>query len=212
MGLVMPPGGATGLRPDELRAAVVHLSRSTERGRRWSDGPDAARPGTAPQVACSGLPLLACLSAPGRCRRGVAHLQERSAGTHGTGPRGGVRSRRSHRALRHGHGVSRPLHARVLRLHALPRRLPQRAPGRGRGHQGAGSGGGSRAAGLHHAVSQDDFLVATNFRGHVFGVDYRLWERLGLRAWGLASRPNRTPAGVSNDESVRLRVDLTAKF
>lgn len=60
--------------------------------------------------------------------------------------------------------------------------------------------------------AQDDFLRSTNFRGHVLGVDYRVTERLGVRAWGLVSRAERSMAGAPDDDDVRLRLDLDARF
>lgn len=66
-------------------------------------------------------------------------------------------------------------------------------------------------------VAGDDFITAqSNFRGHVFGVKYKLTKRIGLRAWGLMSQPEDTRATTSpnddHDNSTRLRLDLDAKF
>ena len=57
--------------------------------------------------------------------------------------------------------------------------------------------------------SQDDFLLGTNFRGHVYGVKYKVTDRFSLRGWGLTARPE---DGPSSGQSTRLRLDLDAKF
>ncbi len=61
------------------------------------------------------------------------------------------------------------------------------------------------------AFAQDDFQQSTNLRGHVFGIRHKLTERIGLRAWGLISRPERT-AGRPDDDGARLRFDVDANF
>ncbi len=61
------------------------------------------------------------------------------------------------------------------------------------------------------AFAQDDFQQVTNFRGHVFGIRHKLTERIGLRAWGLISRPERT-AGGPDEDGARLRFDVDAGF
>ncbi len=60
------------------------------------------------------------------------------------------------------------------------------------------------------AFAQDDFQQSTNFRGHVFGVRYKLTSRIGMRAWGLVSRPERTV--LEDDDGARLRFEVDAKF
>lgn len=57
--------------------------------------------------------------------------------------------------------------------------------------------------------AQDDFQQSTNFRGHVFGVNYKLTDHLGARAWGLISKPIH---GMPDEWGSRLRLDLNASF
>ena len=61
------------------------------------------------------------------------------------------------------------------------------------------------------AVSQDDFAFTTDFRGHVFGVNYQLFDKVGLHAWALVARLD--DPGVGDDSFVwRPRLDLNVKF
>jgi hypothetical protein len=61
------------------------------------------------------------------------------------------------------------------------------------------------------AVSQDDFPFTTDFRGHVFGVNYQFLDKVGLHVWALVSQPDAPGAG--NDNTVwRPRIDLNFKF
>lgn len=65
------------------------------------------------------------------------------------------------------------------------------------------------------AFAQDDFLLATNFRGHVFGANYQFADNIGLHLWGLVSARDMTFAGLTTDsdkDQWRLRADLTIKF
>lgn len=62
------------------------------------------------------------------------------------------------------------------------------------------------------AFAQDDFVMPSNFKGHVFGGDYGLTDRVSVRAWGLVTSMINTPAGFSDDDQVRMRIDLNAKF
>jgi hypothetical protein len=57
--------------------------------------------------------------------------------------------------------------------------------------------------------AQDDFQQSTNFRGHVLGLNYKLTDHLGARAWGLISKQIR---GGPSHYGSRLRFDLTASF
>ncbi len=59
---------------------------------------------------------------------------------------------------------------------------------------------------------QDDFPLATNWSGHVAGVDLGVAEGISLRAWTLISREIDTSPGLFDDDRVRLRLDLNAKF
>ncbi len=63
--------------------------------------------------------------------------------------------------------------------------------------------------------AQDDFLLQTNHRSHVFGSNYQLADNVGLQVWGLISSRDLTSAGATTDsdkDQWRLRVDLTIKF
>jgi hypothetical protein len=65
------------------------------------------------------------------------------------------------------------------------------------------------------AFAQDDFLLASNFRGHVFGGHYMLHEQVDLHLWGLVTSRDRTSPGPTTDsdkDQWRLRLDLTLKF
>jgi hypothetical protein len=57
--------------------------------------------------------------------------------------------------------------------------------------------------------SQDDFRFGTNFKGHAYGVRYKVSDLFSVRGWGLTSRPE---SGASIGNSTRLRLDLDAKF
>ena len=57
--------------------------------------------------------------------------------------------------------------------------------------------------------AQDDFQQSTNFRGHVLGLNYKLTDHLGMRAWGLISKQIR---GGPDEWGSRLRFDMSASF
>ena len=60
--------------------------------------------------------------------------------------------------------------------------------------------------------AQDDFLLATNRRSHVAGVNYQVSDHLGVHVWALGAAQDRR-AGTSKDEdSWRVRGDLNVKF
>ena len=60
--------------------------------------------------------------------------------------------------------------------------------------------------------TQDDFLLATNFRGHVAGVQYQLADKAGLHLWALvAARDHRDQAPRDRDQW-RVRLDLDLRF
>ncbi len=64
-------------------------------------------------------------------------------------------------------------------------------------------------------VAQDDFQLATNFRGHWVGLDFYPWDDVELRFWLLSSKPLEpiTVGGVTSDETQwRFRADITAYF
>jgi len=56
---------------------------------------------------------------------------------------------------------------------------------------------------------QDDFLAQTNFKGHLFGLTWRLLEKTDLNLWGLISKQD-SPSGKNWQN--RLRADLTTSF
>jgi hypothetical protein len=61
-------------------------------------------------------------------------------------------------------------------------------------------------------VSQDDFLLATNHRSHVAGVNYQFADNVGLHLWALVTSRDYTLAGQSDDPQWRVRVDLNVKL
>ncbi len=65
------------------------------------------------------------------------------------------------------------------------------------------------------ALAQDDFTLATNSRGHVFGLQYQITGKIGLHAWGLMSE-RRSPSSFfssdAGDDQWRFRLDLNIKF
>lgn len=58
--------------------------------------------------------------------------------------------------------------------------------------------------------AQDDFLLTTNHRSHVFGVKYLWFDKATLHLWALVSEPDH-PMGGSNDNRWRIRFDLNIK-
>lgn len=65
------------------------------------------------------------------------------------------------------------------------------------------------------AFAQDDFLLQTNFRGHVFGVHYLLGNNIDVHLWSLVTARDDTSAGSMTDsdqDQWRIRADLTIKF
>ena len=64
-------------------------------------------------------------------------------------------------------------------------------------------------------LAQDDFPLATNFRGHVFGLQYQVTDDLGVHLWGLLTEQRMQTDIFTNDDDHnewRLRVDLNFKF
>jgi len=64
-------------------------------------------------------------------------------------------------------------------------------------------------------VAQDDFQLATNFRGHWLGLDVFPWDDVELRFWLISAQPiiPITVGGVTSDQTQwRFRADLTAYF
>ncbi|MCH8854156.1 MAG: putative porin, partial [Planctomycetes bacterium] len=65
------------------------------------------------------------------------------------------------------------------------------------------------------AVSQDDFTLATNFRGHVFGLEYKFTDAVGINLWTLLAERLSSDfffPSNSGDDQWRFRVDLNIKF
>jgi len=60
--------------------------------------------------------------------------------------------------------------------------------------------------------SQDDFLLATNFWGHVAGIAYRITDRVDVHLWTLISKRDKTFGDLSDENQVRTRLDLNVKF
>ena len=60
-------------------------------------------------------------------------------------------------------------------------------------------------------VVQDDFQLASNFRGHWMGLDWFVWDEVELRLWILSSQPIQPVAG-SRQTQWRFRIDLTTYF
>lgn len=68
---------------------------------------------------------------------------------------------------------------------------------------------------LFSPFSQDDFLLATNFIGNVFGIGYQLLPNTELRLWGLSASRIKTFPGRTTDSDIsqfRFRADLNIKF
>lgn len=68
-------------------------------------------------------------------------------------------------------------------------------------------------------LSQDDWMVQTNFRGHVSGIKYRLFNKVDLHLWGLLhrtedpSRPRRSGSTSDSEKTQsRFRVDVNVAF
>jgi hypothetical protein len=59
---------------------------------------------------------------------------------------------------------------------------------------------------------QDDFVFATNFRGHVLGVLYQAARQLDLQGWVLVAKPNRSASAPLRQNQWRLRLDATVGF
>ncbi len=65
------------------------------------------------------------------------------------------------------------------------------------------------------AVSQDDFTLATNFRGHMFGVQYKLSKSAAIHLWALLAERVSSDGFFfddSGDDQWRVRLDLNFRF
>jgi len=68
---------------------------------------------------------------------------------------------------------------------------------------------------IFSAFSNDDFLLATNHRSHVFGAKYRVVDKVVFHAWALASRPDHRGTTVTTDsltDQWNLRFDIDISF
>lgn len=69
-------------------------------------------------------------------------------------------------------------------------------------------------------MAQDDFLRATNFRGHRLGLDVYPWQDVEARFWVLSDEPLLPidPSSTvdlvngSRGEELRARMDITVYF
>lgn len=65
------------------------------------------------------------------------------------------------------------------------------------------------------AVSQDDFTLATNFRGHMFGVQFKLSDSAALHLWALLAERLSSDGFFfddGGDDQWRVRLDLNFRF
>lgn len=65
------------------------------------------------------------------------------------------------------------------------------------------------------AFSQDDFLLASNFEGWVFGTRYRIADNVGAHLWGLVSSREQQGTAATTDsdrDQWRVRLDLDVRF
>jgi hypothetical protein len=60
--------------------------------------------------------------------------------------------------------------------------------------------------------AQDDFLRATNYRGHLAGVMVQLLDAVGLHLWFLVTHAEDRAPPVGSHHEWRLRADLNVKF
>ena len=65
------------------------------------------------------------------------------------------------------------------------------------------------------AVSQDDFTLATNFRGHLLGIQYKLSESVAVHLWALLAERLSSDGFFfdnSGDDQWRVRLDFNFRF
>jgi hypothetical protein len=64
------------------------------------------------------------------------------------------------------------------------------------------------------AVSQDEFLFSTNFKGHVFGTQYQLTKKIQLHLWALAAERDKPVAvlGQNDQTQWKIRGDVVVRF
>ena len=60
--------------------------------------------------------------------------------------------------------------------------------------------------------SQDDFQLATNFWGHVAGIQYKIMKNMDIHLWVLISKPDKIIGDLDDETNFRGRVDLTVGF
>lgn len=61
-------------------------------------------------------------------------------------------------------------------------------------------------------LAQDDFLLRTNFHGHVFGASWQPWDKMGLHLWTLVSARDVAVPGGGTQDQWRVRLDLNVKL
>jgi competence protein ComGC len=60
--------------------------------------------------------------------------------------------------------------------------------------------------------SQDDFQIATNFWGHVAGIQYKIMKNMDVHIWVLLTKPDQIFGDLTDETNFRGRVDLTVSF
>jgi len=65
---------------------------------------------------------------------------------------------------------------------------------------------------LFSFFAQDDFFAATNFKGHMAGVNYMLNDKVGLHLWAMRSKAEDSTLGGSAGNETRMRIDLNFSF
>ncbi len=64
------------------------------------------------------------------------------------------------------------------------------------------------------AVSQDEFLFSTNFKGHVFGAQYQLTKQIRLHTWALVAQRDEPIAALGQTDQAqwKIRGDFLVRF
>jgi Putative porin len=62
-------------------------------------------------------------------------------------------------------------------------------------------------------MAQDDFLLATNHRSHVLGLNYQVRDDIGVHVWALVSAAHApSTGGAPEQDQWRVRLDVNVKF
>ena len=63
-------------------------------------------------------------------------------------------------------------------------------------------------------VVQDEFILATNFKGHVFGAKYQLTKQIQLHTWALVAQRDQPIAalGQTDQSQWKIRGDFLVNF